>query len=671
MLQEQQMGSLTTSPADVEAVKSWPIAQLLEYAESNAAKRIPNYSSLLYKNWIDANPHSELLYTAYYNYAASLTNGGDLPGANAALRECIRLHPDFAPAYINLGRVLEDSGDAGAAVGEWLNLVRRLASVDGDKVKNKLIALQQIARVLLAHGWTPQAEDALKQSLDIDVQQPEVIQHWIDVRQGRCLWPLIEGWEHEAARVLMAKISPLSIAKYADDPMFQLARAYKYNKELIKAPASAPRRWAAPTAPRSSKLKIGYVSSDLREHAVGFGMAQVFEEHDRQSFEIHAYYCGIPQSDSTKERFQRNADKWIDINGLSDEEVAGQIARDEVDILVDLNGYTRSVRMRVFAMRPAPIIVNWFGFPGTMGSSYHNYIIADEHIIPKDHEIYYSEKVLRLPCYQPNDRKRLVAPHPQRADENLPEDAFVYCCLNGMDKVNKEVFMGWLEILKNVEGSVLWLLSPHEDTVGRLLALVEQNGIHRDRLIFGKTKPNPQHLARYALADLFLDTFPYGAHTTASDSLWMGVPVLTVRGRSFASRVCASLLNAAGVPELVCPDHQGYVAKAIALGNDQNELKELKSRLAVGRDTCLLFDTPLLVGELENLYRGMWEDFKRGALPKPDLKNLDAYCDIGADLILKGVPACGEDLKKRYAPELEIWNETWPLQPDSRFWRIA
>ncbi len=671
MLQEQQMGSLTTSLADVEAVKGWPIAQLLEYAESIAAKRIQNYSSLLYKHWIDANQTTELLYSVYYNYAASLTNDGDLPGANAALRECIRLHPDFAPAYINLGRVLEDSGDAGAAIGEWLSLVRRLAIVDGDKVKNKLIALQQIARVLLVHGWAPQAEDALKQSLDIDLKQPEVIQHWIDVRQGRCLWPLIELWEQGAARVLMTNISPLSIAKYADDPMFQLARAYKYNKDLIKAPASAPRRWAAPTAPRSSKLKIGYVSSDLREHAVGFGMTGVFEEHDRQSFDIYAYYCGIPQSDSTKERFQRNADKWIDINGLSDEEVAGQIARDEVDILVDLNGYTRSVRMRVFALRPAPIIVNWFGFPGTMGTSYHNYIIADEHIIPQDHEIYYSEKVLRLPCYQPNDRKRSVAEHPQRSDENLPEDAFVYCCLNGMHKVNKDVFMGWLEILKSVAGSVLWLMNPHEDTAARLQALAEQNGIQRDRLIFAKTKPNPLHVARYALADLFLDTFPYGAHTTASDALWMGVPVLTVRGRSFASRVCASLLNAAGLPELVCPDHQSYVAKAIALGNGQNELNELKSRLAAGRDTCLLFDTPLLVRELENLYRGMWEDYKRGALPKPDLKNLDAYGEIGADLILKGVPAFGEDLKKRYAPELDVWNETWPLQPDSRFWQIA
>jgi predicted O-linked N-acetylglucosamine transferase (SPINDLY family) len=252
----------------------------------------------------------------------------------------------------------------------------------------------------------------------------------------------------------------LSLANLIDDPIFQLARAYKYNKDLVGLPKTPPRRWRfADTAPRS-KLRIGYISSDLREHAVGFAMTDVFEQHDRQSFEIYAYYCGIARHDPTQARLKSSADKWTDINSLSDEQAAKKIADDGVDILVDLNGYTKDARAHLFPLRPAPITVNWFGFPGTMGTPYHHYIIADEHIIPKNYEIFYSEKVVRLPCYQPNDRKRLVASRPSRQEENLPDDAVVYCCLNGTQKFIPEMLQSWMTILSAVPNSVLWLLDP-------------------------------------------------------------------------------------------------------------------------------------------------------------------------------------------------------------------
>jgi predicted O-linked N-acetylglucosamine transferase (SPINDLY family) len=297
---------------------------------------------------------------------------------------------------------------------------------------------------------------------------------------------------------------------------------------------------------------------------------------------------------------------------------------------VDVNGYTRDGRTKLLALRPAPVIVNWLGFPGTTGSPYHHYLIADDWIIPPESEMFYSEKVLRLPCYQSNDRKRLVAPNtPTRAEAGLPEQAMVYCCFNGVHKLNRFTFQRWLTILERVPGSVLWLLGSSEGPQNRLRDVARARGIDPDRLIFADKLANPYHLARYPLADLFLDTAPYGAHTTASDALWMGVPVLTLSGRSFASRVCGSLVRAAGLPEMACASADEYVDRAVALGRDRAMTKRYREKLQAGRDSCTLFDTPLLVKSLEGLYAQMWEDQKANRLPQPDLANLDVYLDVG------------------------------------------
>jgi predicted O-linked N-acetylglucosamine transferase (SPINDLY family) len=653
-------------------LRNWSLVELFTNAESLAANQDAGSSAILYKSWIAYNPDHPGLHAAYFNYAIALANSGDRLGAINALRECIRIKPDFAPSYINLGRVLEDGGDTGLGVLQWIALINQMKGVDGDSVKHKLLALQQIGRVLEAHEQDVPAEDALRQALDINPAQPEVIQHYIALRQRQCKWPAIGGSEYIPAKVLVAGISPLSLANLIDDPLFQLARAYKYSRELVKEPQASGRHWTPPAVTGArSKLRIGYVSSDLREHAVGFAMADTFEQHDRDSFEIHAYYCGINRVDPTRLRIKAASDSWTDINGLSDEQAAEKIAKDKIDILVDLNGYTKDARAKVFALRPAPIIVNWMGFPGTTGSPYHHYIIADEHIIPKEHEIYFSEKVVRLPCYQPNDRKRVVADQaPSPADEGLPADSFVFCCLNGTQKIIPQVFSCWMQILAAVPSSVLWLLSGTGDTNERLKQLAAQSGVAPERLIFAQKKPNPEHLARYALADLFLDTFPYGAHTTASDAMWMGVPVLTVCGRGFASRVCASLVKAAGIGDLVCSDHNAYVGRAIELGRNPKSLERLKKKLKAGRGSCLLFNTPLLVEELEKQYRGMWDEYRRGTPPKPNLVNMDAYNEIAIQLYAGNAGAMSHgETDERYRKELEIWNDSWGLQPDQRLWQ--
>jgi predicted O-linked N-acetylglucosamine transferase (SPINDLY family) len=317
---------------------------------------------------------------------------------------------------------------------------------------------------------------------------------------------------------------------------------------------------------------------------------------------------------------------------MDDTAAAAKIAEDGIQILVDVNGYTREARTKLVAMRPAPIIVNWLGYPGTMASPYHHYIMADDVIIPKSHEIYYSEKVLRLPCYQPNNRKRIISPrHPTRAECHLPANGTVFCCFNGTHKITRATYMRWLEILRQVPESVLWLLSGAPGVESRLRKTAEENGIKGERIIFADKRANPDHLARYPLADLFLDCLPYGAHTTASDALWMGVPVLTLVGRSFAARVCASLVTSAGLPELCCGTPDLYIKQAVKLGSNRSALKNCKEKLAANRDHCTLFNTPGLVRAMEALYEQMLEDFRQEKLPKPDLTNLDRYFEIGID----------------------------------------
>ncbi len=642
------------------------ISELFRAAEALEAARNTAGAVEFYKRWIALNPDDPHRPAALFNMAVSLQRAGDPFGAINALREAISINPGFHPPYINLGRLLEDLGQAGQAVNQWLALSNCLGAVNGPALRHKLMALQQAGRVLEFNHADAAAEDVLRQAIDLSPNQPQMVQHWIALRQKQCKWPVMQGWDGVDARGLLASISPLSTAVMYDDPVFQLARAASYARSLAR-PVRPCADHARRKGERPARLKIGYVSSDLREHAVGFGIAEVMELHDRSRFDVHAYYCGIPREDDTKARIRASVDRWTDISALSDDEAAAKIAADGIDILIDLNGYTRDARTAVFARRAAPIQVNWYGFPGSMGTPYHHYIIADPHVAPEGHEMFFSEKVMRLACYQPNDRKRRVSPEtPLRSEEGLPETGFVFCCLNGTQKITAQVFAAWMKILAAVEGSVLWLLDSTEDTNARLRQMAEASGIAPERLCFAPKRPNPQHLARYALADLFLDTFPYGAHTTASDAMWMGTPVLTLEGQGFAARVCAGLVRSAGLPELVCGSVEEYVAKAVAIARTEGVAKGLRARLAQNRSTCALFDTPRLVHGLETLFDAMWEEFRAGNLPTPNLANLAIYEEIGLDLILGRE---GQTIPPAvYVPELARWNEAEPLDADGRLW---
>jgi predicted O-linked N-acetylglucosamine transferase (SPINDLY family) len=649
--------------------RDFSVSDLIRTAEALKLNGQKNSVEMLYRTWVEHNQDHPLLYAILFNYSVVLSDENKLDEAQSTLEKAIALNADFMPAYINLGRIYERKGRVGLAIIEWSMAIDRMAAVNGPAITHKTTALNQSARALEQANKDEAAEQLLAQSLEIDPRQREDIQHLIALRQRQCKWPVLQPTERLERTALMEGISPLSAAAYTDDPMLQLAIADHYNKLDVGILHSAMTRW-----PRALKtdgpLRIGYLSSDLREHAVGYLMTEVLAQHDRSKVEIFAYYCGPEANDPLHLHFKDSVDHWVPINHLDDEAAAQRIADDGIQILVDLNGYTREARLKVVARRPAPIIVNWLGFPGSMASPYHHYIIADDWIIPPASEMFYSEKVLRLPCYQPSARDRKVADRPvSRKESGLPEDAVVYCCFNGAHKINRFTFDRWLMILERVPKSVLWLLGSNEETDKRLQDYAVQRGIAADRIIYATKLANPYHLARYVLADLFLDTTPYGAHTTASDALWMGVPVLTLSGRSFASRVCGSLTRAAGIPELVTGTPEEFVDRAVELGNAPVKLKAFRERLRRTHDTATLFDLPLLVRKLEGLYGQMWKDLEQNRLPKPDLANLEVYLQVGSQVD-------HEELEVQSIPDYRGWwtdllSERHPFRPVTADRRLA
>jgi predicted O-linked N-acetylglucosamine transferase (SPINDLY family) len=667
----------TASPsaAIIERAKSHRLnlPELIQAAEAITGADAPPQRCELYKTWIAFNADHPLAHLAYFNYSVTLRELGDLAGAIHALRACCAIAPDFAPARINLGRALEDGGDIALAVGQWREFAERCASVTPAAIGHKLMALQNIGRVLEGSDQLLAAEDALRQAVELRPDRTEAGQHWIALRQRQCKWPVLEPSEYATRKQMLAAMSPIALAAFADDPMFQLARAYSYNKSFVGRPEGGP---LAPRAVKrkvgtGKRLRIGYVSSDLREHAVGFALSEVIELHDRAKVELYAYYCGEPRSgDPVQERMKAVIDVWRDVSRLGDLQAAELIAGDEIDVLIDVNGYTKHARTKIFAYRPAPIIVNWCGYPGTMGSPYHHYLIADGYIIPPENEIFYSERVLRIPCNQPLDRKRPISPErPSRAAAGLPEGAFVYASLNGMQKVTANGFARWMNILREVPGSVLWLLSGEAETNKRLQAAAAERGVAPERILFAEKAANPHHLARIALADLFLDTTPYGAHSTAADALTMGLPILTLKGRSFAARFCGSVVSAAGLADLVCATPEEFVARAIAFGRNPVSLAPYRERLNRARETSVLRDIPALTRSLEDAFWQMQSEAERGATPVPDLTNLDVYGEIGAALDLENVELLDDRAYLAlYADRLAKWDAFSPLPADRRLW---
>ncbi len=409
-------------------------------------------------------------------------------------------------------------------------------------------------------------------------------------------------------------IEPFSFLLFSDSAPAQLQCARGWTAD--KCPPSPTPLWRGERYAHD-RIRVAYLSADFHEHATAYLMAELFEHHDRARFEVTGVSYGPSTNDAMRGRLAGAFERFIDVQGWSDREVAQRLRELEIDIAVDLKGYTYDGRTEILSRRPSPVQVSYLGYPGTLGAPYIDYVVADGVVIPEGEERHYAEQVVRLPdSYQVNDRQRRIAGQtPTRGEAGLPEGGVVFCSFNNNYKITPEVFGVWMGLLRQVEGSVLWLLEGNAVAPGNLRREAQARGIAPERLVFAPRTGLAEHLARHRLADLFLDTLPCNAHTTASDALWAGLPVVTCQGRTFAGRVAGSLLTAVGLPELITRDLGEYEALALRLAREPEALSAVKAKLARNRDSCPLFDVERFRRHLEAAYETMWGRAQRGEAP--------------------------------------------------------
>jgi protein O-GlcNAc transferase len=555
---------------------------------------------------VKINPHVP---DAFYNLGCALQYLQRHEEALAAFDRALALKPDYGDALTNRGATLlalKNHREAIASFDRALALQPR----DAEALSNRATALFEIRRY-------DESSVAYRRLIAAAPQFPYATGNFVLARAYCCDW---SDFAQDRARITaelragnpaMAPHASTLILDNAED-QFRLARRWVADR---CPPVPSP-LWRGEIY-RHDKIRVAYLSADFHAHATAFLIAGVLERHDRSRFETIVLSFGPDDASEMRARLRRGCNRFIDVRAKSDAEIAAMIRQLEVDIAVDLKGFTQDSRPGIFAHRAAPVQVNYLAHPGTMGAVYMDYIFADKTVIPPEHQSSYGEKIVYLPdSYQANDSARRVAERvPSRAEAGLPHSGFVYASFNNSYKITPLVFEVWMRLLRASEGSVLWLLQDNETAAANLKREAEIRGVEPRRLIFAPRVNVAEHLARQRLADLFLDTLPCTAHTTASDALWVGLPVLTVLGTTFAGRVAASLLNAIGLPELVTSSLADYETVALSLARDPVALSRLKAKLGDNRHTHALFDTARFTRNLEKAFEAIWSRYQRGEPP--------------------------------------------------------
>ena len=565
--------------------------------------------------------------------------------ADAALADWTRAlasDPRHAPSLTNRALVLGETGRAAEALADYERLLvlapndaemwnRRGATLraldrESEALESFDTALRlnpDFATALNNRGFLRWAVERRHDEAKADLARALVLEPQMPWLKGELAYLKMQGadWDgRDAGHAALAAdimagqrvVRPFAWQAISADPasLQQCSRLFAADQ----FPTPSPARWPMPMRER---IRIGYVSADFREQATAYLMAGVYEAHDRSRFEITAFDNGFDDGSPMRTRLAQAFGGFTDIAALSDAQAAAAMREAGIDILVNLNGYFGRPRSGVFAQRPAPVQVNYLGFPATLGAPWMDYIIADRSVIPEGERHFYDEAVAWLPhSYQANDARRARPAAATREAAGLPAQGFVFCNFNQLYKLTPEIFAIWLQLLQSRDDSVLWLLRDNDVAVANLRRVAEEQGIAADRLIFAEPLELDQHLARLALADLFLDTLPYNAHTTASDALWAGVPLLTCRGTAFAGRVAASLLTAMALPELITGSLAEYEKLATLLAQDTARLADIRTRLAAARDTSPLFDTARFTRDLEAAYGVMAQTSRAGRAPQ-------------------------------------------------------
>ena len=569
---------------------------------------------------------------AYNNLGLAQLRSGDTAGAVESLNGAVAADPSYALGFMNLGLAQQQLGKGEGARVSFERAVQldphlsqaRIHLSDLLRATDAAAARRERDRALESHAvnlmTVRRHDDAIAAWTQLIASGADI--PYLEGTRFHCLlhccdWPAYE----EAARKLQASVLagqradlPFSFFVHSHSAQAQLecARTFiadRHPPAAESAPADPP--------PGAGRIKVAYLSFDFHEHATAYLIAGLFERHDRERFEVTALSYGQHDGSRMRARLEHSVEHFVDVSRLSDREVAEWLQRHGIHIAVDLKGLTGGARTGIFARRAAPLQINFLGYPGTMGAEYMDYIIADAHVIPPDDQRHYAEKVVYLPqCYQPNDSRRpLPARERTRKEYGLPETGFVFCCFNNLYKITPGIFKTWMGLLREAAGSSLWLLEGTPAAMRNLHAHAAHHGIAPERIVFAPHIALAQHLARYRHADLFLDTLPCNAHTTASDALWMGVPVLTVTGETFAGRVATSLLHAVGLPQLCARSIADYAAQAARLASTPPELSALKEHLERGRTAFPLFDTTRYCRQLEAAYQEIWARHARGERP--------------------------------------------------------
>jgi protein O-GlcNAc transferase len=546
---------------------------------------------------------------AHYNRGRALQEQGRFEETIASYDRAIALHPNYVDAHAGRGFVLALLTRYREAIAAY----DRGIGVDSRRAELWLGR----ANVLLEMGRYEEAISDYERALALKPDLDQVPGRRIFAKMHLSDW---RGFDSDCEKLvsdvrrgrLVSSPGPLVAVPSTPSDQLACARTFSASYHRGGAPLWRGERY------NHDRVRIAYVADTFRDHATSYLMAGVFESHDRARFRTVAISLAPELTSATLDRVRAAFDDFVTVERWRDEDVAKFMRESEVDIAVDLMGYTGRMRTSIFALRPCPIQVNFLGFPGTMGANFIDYLIADKVVIPENQRSHYSESIVYLPhSYQPNDRGRIISDRSfTRSDCGLPEHGFVLCCFNSNYKITPRLFDVWMRLLRAVDGSVLWLLAGAPGSADNLRREAEQRQVSGSRLVFAPHLPLEEHLARHRLADLFLDTTICNAHTTASDALWAGLPVLTCAGETFASRVAASLLTAVGAPELITSSLDEYEALALKLAADPSTLERLRARLWSNRMTHPLFDTQRFTRDLETAYLKMWERYQCGAPPE-------------------------------------------------------
>ena len=534
--------------------------QLVNAVDQVGGSRGDPAAIALYRGWIALNAGgTRLLYGAWFNLGVELSHAGAHADSILAYRSALALKPDFSAAAINLGLQLERLGQPDGALQTWGQ------AIQPDAARTALI--NQRARLLEQTGRLAEAEQALRSSLLTDPAQPDAVQHWVHIRQKMCQWPvladIIPGLTPQD---LLEQCGPLGVLALTDQVATQHATCARW---LQRKTMPTPERLSPPRGYRHDRIRLGYMSSDFCRHAMSYLIAELFERHDRQAFEIYGYCTSLDDGSELRQRVIGAFDHFVSIRALSDEAAARRISADEIDILVDLNGLTAGSRLQILRWRPAPLQATYLGFIGPVPLPELDYLFCDSIVAPPAIAAAYTPRPLYIAeTYQANDSKRTIGAPTTRANAGLPQDRFVFCCFCNHYKITEAMFAAWMQILGRVENAVLWLVADNVWSCRNLQLRAVALGIDPDRLIFaGRVDPSA-YMSRLALADLFLDTSPYNAGTIASDAIRMGLPLLTLSGQSFASRMAGRLLAAIGAGRGIAQGLAEYVETAVTLAGD-------------------------------------------------------------------------------------------------------